>query len=157
MSNYPWRYQKRVIGIDPGQTGAIALLVDRIPAAVWDMPRVPGGKEVSAYLLNELMWEVYRPGDTVVIEQVHSMPSDGHQAAFKFGKNLGLLCGVLTARGIPYRTVVPQVWKRKAGLLKKPKKAAAERVQAAWPEQAGMFPLTKTGRADALLIALYEG
>ena len=153
MSNYAWREQTRVIGIDPGQTGALVLLVEGTPAEVHDMPTVPGGKMVSAYLLNDLIWRLYRPGDRVVIEKVHSMPKDGHQAAFKFGQNLGLLCGVLTARGIPYLTVSPQKWKRDAGLIRKPKKASVVLAKNRWPEQAHMFK--KHGQADAALIGWF--
>lgn len=160
MSNYPWRYQRRVIGIDPGQSGAIALLADDELVTVRDMPVLPGAKgsriRVSAHLLVDLMWEVYRPGDTVVIEAVHSFPSDGHNVAFKFGEAYGTLKGVLTARRISYRTVEPTVWKRAAGLIGKPKWASLDKVRFMYPDHDELFKRKKDhGRADAVLIARF--
>ena len=57
-----------------------------------------------------------------VVERVHAMPRDGSASAFAFGENFGLLQGVLTTLGIPYRFVTPPAWQRKVGTLPKEKK-----------------------------------
>jgi hypothetical protein len=51
-----------------------------------------------------------------VIEKVHSMPSQGVSSSFTFGKNYGFLRGCLTAAGIPFEEVTPQVWMKALGV-----------------------------------------
>jgi hypothetical protein len=81
------------VGIDPGQTGGIALvthngvLADAIPMPVAD-------KEISGALLTQIM-ETYRSDINdrlvVVIEKVHSMKGQGVSSTFAFGKGYGSL------------------------------------------------------------------
>lgn len=156
MGDQNWRRDRRVIGVDPGKTGAIALLVNDALVEVCDMPVTPGKKKkVSGVLISNVLWQMYRPGDVVIMERVHSMPKDGHVGAYNFGENVGLFRGVLESKGIPYRRVTPQVWKREAGLIGKTKKASVDLARSLWPNMAKQLTKSKDGRSDAALIALY--
>lgn len=135
------------IGIDPGQTGAVAVLHPD-GYEVWDWP----GDEVAAaervrYIHNRYQVRL------AAIEQVSAMPGQGVSSMFKFGANFGAWKGILAALAIPFRTVRPQEWQK--GLV--PKKEGT--VKPSLTVARRMFPLAELGRqkdhgrADALLIA----
>ena len=151
-----------VVGIDPGASGAIAL-IDRAGGrvAVWDMPtklvgvrkkrRVVDNAALALLLFREVPEKVL-----AAIETVNSMPQEGVASAFSFGRAYGVALGVVCGLGMPMVEVEPQAWKKFHGLIKKDKEAsrllAIER-----------FPVVKValarkkdhGRAEALLIADY--
>ncbi len=162
---------RRVIGIDPGLAGAIAVIGDGF-AVAWDTPvlEVKNGKkrrreyEVPAMLelLCEAMDETYRPNGprppatnvTAVIEAVSPMPKEGVVSASRSGYGAGLWHALLVALEVPFRVVHPAVWKRAAGLIGKDK--AYSRLVAGQ-----RFPgielgrVKDHGRAEALLLADY--
>jgi hypothetical protein len=92
------------IGIDPGQSGAIAVIAA-------DGSVCTGAYDKSLYIdaLNAAMLD-----DKVlaIVEHVSSMPKQGVASTFKFGTNFGWIQGVLDAIGVPYELVRPQKWKR---------------------------------------------
>lgn len=143
------------IGIDPGVTGAIAL-VDSYGVLVdaYDMPVV--AKLVNAYQLAELEdWRGHHFG-TVVIEDVHSMPKQGVSSSFGFGRSKGVVEGVFAASGRPIVYVAPARWKRMLG-LSADKGASRRRAIELWPAKAQLFARVKDdGRAEAALIALWH-
>lgn len=149
------------IGIDVGLSGAIAAIVDGIAHTVRDMPVTIDGKSrsVSPALLAGLLREIVetaKPDErpTVYIERVGSMPKQGVVSTFNFGKSAGVAEGVVGALGLQYRLVTPQVWKRKANLLNKPKDASRALAIALFPEVSGCLTRkADDGRADALLLA----
>lgn len=137
-----------IIGIDPGNSGAIAyfnIYTDR--------------NEIDFIKLSSTESDIYEflfkydhyKNVFAYIENVHSMPKQGVVSAFTFGKNFGFLIGLLTALKIPYEFVTPQKWQKAMGCLSKGDKnitkAAAQR----------LFPNIKITHAiaDALLIAEY--
>jgi hypothetical protein len=138
-----------VIGCDPGVNGGIAWITDGKPCVekmpdtlqdLWElivsisMNAETGGTGIHAYL-----------------EQVHSSPQMGVKSAFTFGNGFGHLEMALTAAGIPFTRIRPQVWQKELGCLTKGDKNVTKR------KAQELFPSMKVthATADALLIATY--
>ena len=151
-----------IIGIDPGLTGAVAVLPEGL---FFDTPVASvkkGGKKV--YLVAEMvaLFLVYRASEVpdrahVYIEDVHAMPGQGVSSTFSFGRGYGLWEGIVAALGIPYTLVSPVRWKR-AMMDGMGKEKGASRIRAGqlFPRFIGQLTRVKDhGRADALLIAEY--
>jgi len=149
------------IGIDPGQTGALAVMDKGIILQVIDMPvmaRTHGnGKQIDASLLAAELIEIGTGTiGEVVMEQVGSRTNDGGVAGFNFGESVGVIKGVLGALQIPVRFVTPQKWKKTAGLIGKDKDAARSLAIQLHPEAADYLRRKKDiGRADAICIARF--
>lgn len=161
-----------IIGIDPGLSGAVCLL-DGDRLEVFDLPtteRVVNGKTKRQLDLHSLANDLRRCPLAqirfVLIEQVSAMPprskpgtparNAGTVSSFNFGFTAGAIQGVVAALGFPLRTVHPQVWKRKFGLLGQPKDASRAEASRRFPQYADQWPLKKhDGRAEAALIALF--
>lgn len=160
-----------ILGIDPGATGAIAILADGQCVGFIDMPIVPretSGSEVNGKALAASLRGVMQqhPGAMflAVMERVCAMPSlpdatgkrrsMGTQSAMNFGESFGIIKGVLAALGISYSLVHPQTWKRRLALTGKEKDAARALALATFPGAAQNLQRKKDiGRADALCIA----
>ena len=135
-----------IIGVDPGVNGGIA----------W----ITGGKPCVEKMPDTLkdLWELLRDIDIAseeychaYIEQVHSSPQMGVKSAFTFGNGFGHLEMALTAAGIPFTRIRPQVWQKELGCLTKGDKNVTKR------KAQELFPSMKVNHyiADALLIAKY--
>jgi len=157
------------IGIDPGISGALALLKDdNSLIEVVDMPIMSlrkGKNQVNAAELGKVLtkWRDWRFFDVAgkklvsavsYLEDVHSMPGQGVSACFSFGASFGAIQGVLGALEIPVVLVTPQSWKKKAGLIGKDKDMCRTLMQRRFP-QAPLSRKKDIGRADAIAIALY--
>ena len=143
-----------IIGIDPGQTGALAsLTANGTLNYVHDMPVLD--KRISAPLLADILVP-WQPFATVcVIEDVHAMPKQGVTSSFNFGRGLGVIEGVALGAGIPVRYVSPAKWKRALGLTAD-KDASRRRACELWPSESARFARVKDdGRAEAALIAYW--
>ena len=92
-------------------------------------------------------------GCTCAIERVGAMPGQGTVSMFSFGQTYGALLAILASLDIPTHEVTPQAWKRHHGLIGQDKSAAVELANKLYPTL--HIPVTRDGRADALLIALY--
>lgn len=146
----------RVIGIDPGATGALVMIEDGVPIEWTEMPVMTVGKStrvnasaVADFIRNTGVAHVF-------VESVHSMPKQGVASSFNFGCSYGVILGVLGAMGVPHTLVTPQSWKKAAGLIGTDKDAARVRAIQLWPR---WTELNKKGKgqalADAALIARY--
>jgi crossover junction endodeoxyribonuclease RuvC len=149
-----------VIGIDPGQTGAIAAMWGDKVLAVKDMPvsaRLQGkGNAVNTGELASILMEMRVPGKPVlvVLEAVHAMPGQGVSSSFNFGDSVGAVRGVVGALQYPLMMVTPQKWKKRAGLIGKDKDAARTLAINRHPQVAHYLKRKKDGgRADAICIA----
>lgn len=142
------------IGVDPGMSGAIALVDSYgVLVDVHDMPVVGG--LVSAHAIVGL--EEWKMGsfDKVVIEDVHSMPKQGVASSFGFGRSKGVVEGVFAGLGISISYVAPVKWKRQLG-LSADKGVCRRRAIELWPGRAQLFARVKDdGRAEAALIAYW--
>lgn len=144
------------IGIDPGASGAIAVLEADAALAVHDMPVMGPRAQVNAAALAELLREATlgRPCH-VWLENVHAMPRQGVASSFQFGRSLGAVEGVIAALCLPLTLVAPTVWKRALGLGPDKRAAIARAVQLR-PDAAPLLTHARDhGRAEAILIALY--
>lgn len=138
----------KFIGIDPGASGGIALLDDE-GAQAWKMPDTEKDTQ-------DLFEQLAGPFGivTAAIEKVHAMPGQGVTSMFNFGRNYGMLRGLLIANLIPFETVAPQTWQKEFGLRNskwtKTKKKNQHKARAQ-----ELFPHIKITHslADALLIA----
>ena len=141
-----------VIGIDPGQTGAVAILHGTTGAliAVEDMPVID--KRINAAALGDLLDPEI--GAMVVVEAVHAMPKQGVSSSFNFGHSLGVIHGVIGALALPQCNVTPQEWKKHHRLIGTAKGGSRQRATELYPAHASLFARVKDdGRADAVLIA----
>lgn len=149
-----------IIGIDPGASGAVAILQrDGSLVQVFDMPAVEvvvGGKAKRRISPEMLAAELRLYADAVAyVEQVGAMPGQGVASMFAFGEALGLARGVLAGLGVPVQLVPPTKWKR-AMNLNAGKDGARALAAATWPAQAAEFRRVKDdGKAEAALIALW--
>ncbi len=155
-----------IIGIDPGNTGAIVEYHSDSHIIMHDMPVTPKlsgkGLKVNEDLLCNLFDSI---GPTEVycafVEQVNAMPPGGGRSAgatsmFGFGEGFGIIKGCLAGLGIRREYVVPATWKKQFGLLKRDKDAARTYALQRFPSVVKELARKKDiGRADALLIASY--
>jgi len=145
-----------IIGIDPGISGAIAVLSDTGElSAIYDMPIMTVGKgksQVDGKSVADILKQ-YQPC-TVILEFVSAMPGQGVTSMFNFGVGYGIVQGILCTLSIPWKQVRSDVWKRQYGLLKQDKDMARTVAKRLYP-QAELNMKKHIGRADALLIARY--
>ena len=146
------------LGIDPGLSGAIALVdSDGGLAMLEDMPTMARGNgrvrhEVDAGGIAHLL----RPHATDVtfgiVESASARPGQGVASMFSLGHSFGVVTSVLSCLNIAYELLAPTKWKRLAELpADKALVLAAARRR--WPGA----PLTRVkdhGRAEALFMAL---
>lgn len=150
-----------VIGIDPGQSGALAFLADGKFHRFIDMPTMPrkaGGNEVDAIALARAIRAslAQHPGayQVAVLEAVSAMPKQGVSGVFRFGESFGVVKGILGALSLPLFLVPPVTWKKRLGLAGAEKDLARTLAIQRFPDVAGELTRKKDiGRADALLIA----
>lgn len=151
----------RILGLDPGVTGALALLDTELSVlAIADMPSVVVtiGKKTQRRTLSET-WlaetiHQYEP-DAAWLERVHALPGQGVTSSFSFGLAYGMARGALAAARVPLHLVTPQEWKRhfRLGASKNAARLIAARL---FPHQSGLFARVKDdGRAEAALLALF--
>lgn len=109
----------RIFGTDPGNKGAI-VCIDTVagtlacePMPMMKVKRSDGrlANELDEGLLAEIV-RSWLPLECGWIEDVYSMPGEGHVGAFTFGEGKGKLKGVLAGLGVPRRRVHASVWKR---------------------------------------------
>ena len=148
----------RHIGIDPGLSGAVAVLTDD-SLQIHDMPVMTvdrNGKakrQVSANELAELL-NLYAGKDChVYVERVSAMAGQGVTSVFSFGRSFGMIEGILAALKMPVTFVAPATWTRAIG--RSPgKDASRARAMELFPNYEYFFKRVKDdGRADAALIA----
>lgn len=152
------------IGIDPGLSGAVAIISSDGEATIHDTPttKVKSGKKNKNMYVESLMADILRQyaGDNVEVklEKAQSMPKQGVASTFSTGEGYGLWRGILAALRMPYTIVTSQKWK-KAMMdgMGKEKSASCYRGQQLFPsvELFGPQGGAKDGRGDALLIAEY--
>lgn len=146
-----------VAGVDPGASGAIAVLRDGVVTDLLDMPvgGVTVGKTTRDRIIPELLGAALRdlmPVDVFYIEEVAAMPKQGVSSVFTFGQAHGLVLGAVAALGVRIVRVRPQAWQALVKSRGDPRTRALE----LYPAQAPALKRIKDqGRADALLIAHY--
>jgi hypothetical protein len=148
------------VGIDPGLSGAVAVLApDGALEALWDVPVLTlktarGTKQCyDVPGMVALLTPYAGAGLHVVIEESQAKPGQGVRSMWTTGYGYGLWLGILAALQLPYTPVRPAFWKKALG-LGKDKEQARLRAMQLYP--AADLRLRKHhGRAEALLLAWY--
>jgi len=151
----------RVIGIDPGLSGAVAVLTGTDSLAVFDMPTMTverNGKakrQVSASELAEIIYIMKNDNCHVYCERVGAMAGQGVTSVFSFGRSFGMIEGILAAFKLPVTYVAPATWVKAVG-RGQGKDASRARAMEIFPNNQTDFKRVKDdGRADAALIAYW--
>lgn len=143
------------LGIDPGLTGALALLdADGAPELVADLPVIRDGRlswidgrALQSMLLDALQGRQGR----AVAERVSAIPRQGVASSFAFGVVMGSLLSVLQTLQLPLELVTAAQWKRALG-LSSDKRASLDKARLLFPT-ADLRLAKHDGRAEALLLA----
>ncbi len=152
----------RIIGIDPGLSGGIAILDDLKIFDIYDMPIMSEGKKNknqlnSAQLVNIIRKNLIPNGDTfLIVEQVSAMPGQGDTSMFNFGQTFGSIKGICAALNLPIFFVRPAKWKKHFDLINSSKDASRTKVIEMYPSISPRLSKKKdVNKADAILIARY--
>jgi crossover junction endodeoxyribonuclease RuvC len=150
---------RKIIGIDVGLDGAIAMMRGETLTGIVDMPTVSldrNGKTKRQISIPELIaiLDEFKP-EEAYCERVFAMSGQGVTSVFSFGRSLGAIEGVLAARLIKTTLVTPQTWQKAMG-VSGGKDGARARAMELFPWNVDYFKLKKhDGRADAALIAAW--
>jgi hypothetical protein len=160
-----------VIGIDPGLTGAVAVMDHNGVRAVFDIPTMPvpgagpkamikakvDGRKLLSLLLKHCPTAEGKP--TMVLEQVHARAQSNEgrgntmQAQASLMRTVGAIETVAECMNWPTTYVAPQSWKRKFGLGKE-KTQSLETARRLHPEAtADLKRMKDHNRAEAVLLA----
>ncbi len=153
----------KIIGIDPGLTGAIAILEDKKVINLLDMPVMAEGKKNkrqlnSAQLVNIIKENTLKKEEeiVVVVEQVNAMPGQGVTSMFNFGQTFGAIKGVCAALELPIYFVRPSKWKKYFELINSSKDSSRTKTIEMYPTLSNQLSKKKdVNKSDAILIARY--
>lgn len=143
------------IGIDPGLSGALAVLdADGTPELVADLPVIRDRSLawIDGAALQSMLLEVLhgRPCRAAV-ERVSAMPRQGVSSSFTFGVGFGSILATLQTLRLPLELITPVQWKTALG-LGKDKRASLDKARLLFPS-AELHLAKHDGRAEALLLA----
>ncbi len=152
----------RVIGIDPGLSGAIAILEEKKVIGVFEMPVMAEGKKNkrqlnSAQLVNIIQDNLNNKEEAIiVVEQVNAMPGQGVTSMFNFGQTFGAIKGVCAALKLPIFFVRPSKWKKHFELINASKDSSRTKVIEMYPTLSNQLTKKKdVNKSDAILIARF--
>lgn len=145
-----------ICGIDPGQSGGVAMIEDNAILYTTAMPVLN-----KIVVVPELvtMLDTYNP-DRVLIELQGIR--GGQRGAMAIGANYGRILAAVEYLELPYRVITAPVWNRRAGIPaklkgKEKKEASFAAAKREWGEsftKLGLRP-TQDGPVEALLIARF--
>ena len=152
----------KIIGIDPGLSGAIAVLENNKVLNIFDIPVMSEGKKNkrqlnSALLVNLLQENINKDEEVaVVVEQVNAMPGQGVTSMFNFGQTFGALKGICAALELPIFFVRPSKWKKHFELINSSKDASRTKAIEMYPKLSNQLSKKKdVNKSDAILIARF--
>lgn len=155
----------RIIGIDPGLSGAVALVeiaADEAPRllSVWDMPTYERlvGKKVRRRIDCHRLLEMLRgaKADLIVFEELSPILEAGAVGAMQYGRSFGNVECAAWATGARVEPINPKKWKKEVGIPAKAEKDQSRmNAMQRFPAERHLFVRQKDdGRADAALIAV---
>lgn len=145
-----------IIGIDPGLSGAWAL-INNDGTYIGSQCFERRGDTIDC---TELYGDItdYPESVRVVVEKVHAMPKNGSISAFKLGTTYGQIVQLTRSVGAPLTLILPSEWKRlvlSGYAWKKNKMAALDFVMDRYPKfPRGTNKAKALARAEAVCIAL---
>ena len=152
----------RIFGIDPGLSGAIAILDEKKIVDVVDLPTMSDGKknkkqlnsaQLSQYISSNI---IDKNKTVVVVEQVNAMPGQGVTSMFNFGQTFGAIKGVCAALGLPIFFVRPSKWKKHFELINSSKDSSRTKAIEMYPSLSNDLSKKKdVNKSDAILIARF--
>lgn len=150
-----------VLGIDPGQSGAIAWVDSAgVLLRVEDMPvfqvmrNNKPRRELNVHGLASLLSDF--AADVCFMEQVNGMEGDSPSSAFTFGRIAGGAEAVLKLSVPRFEFVSPATWKRAMGLIGAAKDQSRAKATHRWADFAKAFSRkSDDGRAESALLAEY--
>jgi crossover junction endodeoxyribonuclease RuvC len=152
----------RIIGIDPGLSGAIAILENNKVLNIFDIPVMSEGKKNkkqlnSALLVSLLKENINNKEDVaVVVEQVNAMPGQGVTSMFNFGQTFGAIKGICAALDLPIFFVRPSKWKKYFELINSSKDSSRTKAIEMYPKLSNQLSKKKdVNKSDAILIARF--
>ncbi len=152
----------KIIGIDPGLSGAIAVLENNKVLNIFDMPVMSEGKQnkrqLNSALLVNFLKESIKDNEEVaiVVEQVNAMPGQGVTSMFNFGQTFGAIKGICAALEFPIFFVRPSKWKKHFELINSSKDASRTKAIEMYPKLSKELAKKKdVNKSDAILIARF--
>ena len=152
----------KILGIDPGLSGAIAILENKKVLCIFDMPVMAEGKKNKRQLNSAQLVNIIRENTidneeiAVVVEQVNAMPGQGVTSMFNFGQTFGAIKGICAALGLPIFFVRPSKWKKYFELINSSKDSSRTKVIEMYPSLSSQLSKKKdVNKSDAILIARY--
>tara|TARA_B100001989_G_scaffold64330_1_gene43441 strand:+ start:149 stop:640 length:492 start_codon:yes stop_codon:yes gene_type:complete len=152
----------KIIGIDPGLSGAIAILKENKVLGLFDIPVMSEGKKNkrqlnSAQLVRIIRENTLKDDDVVVVvEQVNAMPGQGVTSMFNFGQTFGAIKGVCAALNLPIFFVRPSKWKKHFELINSSKDSSRTKAIEMYPSLSNELSKKKdVNKSDAILIARF--
>ena len=152
----------KIIGIDPGLSGAIAILENNKVLEIFEMPVMSEGKKNkrqlnSAQLVKLLQNNISKNEEiSVVVEQVNAMPGQGVTSMFNFGQTFGAIKGICAALELPIFFVRPSKWKKHFELINSSKDSSRTKTIEMYPKLSNQLSKKKdVNKSDAILIARY--
>tara|TARA_Y100000591_G_scaffold328809_1_gene356101 strand:- start:495 stop:986 length:492 start_codon:yes stop_codon:yes gene_type:complete len=152
----------KIVGIDPGLSGAIAILEDSKVLSVFDMPVMAEGKKNKRQLNSAQLVDIIKENIdkneeiAVIVEQVNAMPGQGVTSMFNFGQTFGAIKGVCAALKLPIFFVRPSKWKKHFELINSSKDSSRTKVIEMYPSLSNQLTKKKdVNKSDAILIARF--
>ena len=152
----------KIIGIDPGLSGAIAILENNKVEKIFDIPVMPEGKknkrQLNSAQLVKLLKDIVSDDEeiAVVVENVSAMPGQGVTSMFNFGQTFGAIKGICAALGLPIFFVRPAKWKKHFDLINSSKDASRTKAIEMYPSLSDQLSKKKdVNKSDAILIARF--
>ena len=152
----------KIIGIDPGLSGAIAILENNQVINIFEIPVMSEGKknkrQLNSALLVSLLRENINKSEevAVVVEQVNAMPGQGVTSMFNFGQTFGAIKGICAALDLPIFFVRPSKWKKHFELINSSKDSSRTKVIEMYPSLSDQLSKKKdVNKSDAVLIARF--
>ena len=152
----------KIIGIDPGLSGGIAILENNKVLNMFDMPVMSEGKknkrQLNSAQLVSLIKENISSNDeiAVVVEQVNAMPGQGVTSMFNFGQTFVAIKGVCAALELPIFFVRPSKWKKHFELINSSKDSSRTKAIEMYPALSNQLAKKKdVNKSDAILIARF--
>jgi crossover junction endodeoxyribonuclease RuvC len=151
----------KVVGIDPGIRGGLALVelndgaMPELVVAI-DIPVTGVGAKERVDVLVIRTWIMAHQPQHAFIERAQAMPKQGASSGFKYGRATGAIEAVIACCEIPLTIVEPATWKKFHHLHGGDKEGARQRALQLFPSAHALLARKRDhGRADASLIALY--
>ena len=152
----------KIIGIDPGLSGAIAVLENNKVLNIFDMPVMPEGKKNkrqlnSAHLVSLIKENISTSEEVaIVVERVNAMPGQGVTSMFNFGQTFGAIKGICAALELPIFFIRPAKWKKHFELINSSKDSSRTKAIEMYPKLSGDLAKKKdVNKSDAILIARF--